>query len=69
MKCVAIPSTVASIGDFAFSECELIYIYCYLVDPSAIEMVDGVFSTLDSDLFPRRTHHVLQGTADAYRTD
>ena len=66
---VTIPSSVASIGELAFSECELIDVYCYIVDPSTVEMVDDVFSTLYSNLYPHRTLHVLQGTAGAYQAD
>ena len=66
---VIIPNSVTEIGDSAFYDCwRLKAVYCYIADLSRVSSGYDQFS-LNSQNYSGRTLHVLQGTADAYRTD
>ena len=66
---IVIPNSVTYIGDAAFSNCNrLTDVYCYIADLSRVSSGNEQFCLDDGD-YSSRTLHVLQGMADAYRTD
>jgi len=66
---IDIPSSVTEIDDEAFYDCfGLMDVYCYIADLSRLSCGNYQFS-LNNFYYARRTLHVLQGTADAYRAD
>ena len=66
---IVIPNSEIEIGDDAFYNClRLADVYSYIADLSRVSSGNRQFS-LDNGDYSRRTLHVLQGTADAYRAD
>jgi len=66
---IVIPNSVTSIGSGAFYGCtRLTDVYCFIADLSSVSSRNHLFY-LDNGDYSGRTLHVLQGTADAYRTD
>ncbi len=66
---IDIPNSVTEIDDEAFYDCfGLMDVYCYIADLSRVSSGNYQFS-LNNFYYARRTLHVLQGTADAYRAD
>jgi hypothetical protein len=66
---VTIPGSVTTIEDDAFYNCNSLNdVYCYILDPSAISMGQGVFYRAPYNA-PSRTLHVPQGTSEAYQAD
>ena len=66
---IVIPNSVTFIDDEAFYDCfGLMDVYCYIADLSRVSSGNYQFS-LNNFYYARRTLHVLQGTADAYRAD
>ena len=66
---IVIPNSVTAIDDAAFSNCNrLTDVYCYIADLSRVSSGNEQFILNFGD-YSGRTLHVLQGMADAYRTD
>ena len=69
LSTLIIPNSVTTIGGEAFYYCtNLMNVYSYITDPSAITMGDDVFHQREQN-YSGRTLHVPYGTADVYQAD
>ena len=71
LSSISIPRSVVSIGDNAFRRAgfKIVDAYCYVKDPSQIEMGSCVFYNDGSQNYSQCTLYVPVGSVEAYETD